>query len=113
MEIAFRRQIIKILDTRSLAIKRYHWRKKKVCNHDVLNQRYHQFITDYISVDLMLKITHQFDARKRHKIFLHNGVYIKSDPASKIRVVFDASAKSSKGYSFYESTIKNQLCREK
>jgi hypothetical protein len=87
-------------------MKRFLWLKKKLSTDHFLKQKYHQFITDYINEGLMSRVPDQLEAKKRHIIFPHHGVYKKSDPTAKIRVVFDASAESSRGYSFYESTMK-------
>lgn len=85
----------KIGDTESMAIKRFHNLENKFSQNLKLKMDYTNFINEYESLGHMSLID-KTEMQHNVRVYLpHHGVFKSTSETTKLRVVFDASAKSS------------------
>ncbi|XP_060518380.1 uncharacterized protein LOC132697105 [Cylas formicarius] len=89
--------ISKLGDSRAIATNRFLNLERKLNKNLILKTQYHEFINEYLKLNHMSLDENQQDSSG---FFLpHHGVFKESSTTTKLRVVFDGSAKSSSGIS--------------
>lgn len=87
-------------ESRQIAEKRLLALERLFKGNDILQQRYTEFMREYIDLGHMSPVPSTKNASELPVIYLpHHGVIRETSTTTKLRVVFDASAKSSSGKS--------------
>lgn len=86
-------------DSREIALKRFFGMERKLYRNDMLRSRYSNFMKDYIDLGHMTLIKEEDRSLPSYYI-PHHYVLKESSVTTKLRVVFDASAKTDNGLSF-------------
>jgi hypothetical protein len=86
------------LSTRETAMKRYFTVERKIHGNSVFAERYKEFMKEYEDLNHMVPVT-ELQAELGSVYLPHYGVIKESSTTTKLRVVFDASLKSSNGAS--------------
>lgn len=81
-----------------IAERRFHSLERKFNVQPHFSQLYHDFISEYRSLDHMSKVQN-LDLTKPHYFLPHHGVLKENSSTTKLRTVFDASCKTSTGVS--------------
>lgn len=87
------------------AIKRFYALEKKLNQNQVLKEKYSDFIKEFIELKHMEKIPHHQINTDNSYYLPHHCVLKDSSLTTKLRVVFDASAKDSNGLSLNDTLI--------
>ena len=91
-------------DSYQTALRRFHALESKFAKHPALKEKYSEFMQEYLNLGHMC--TTQDNDPKHHGFFLPHHAVIKEDNlTTKIRVVFDGSAKSSSGISLNDALM--------
>lgn len=86
-------------ESRDIALKRLYSLERRFNRDSTLRKQYSQFINEYISLGHMKAIDESFDDHSQSLYLPHHCVFKSTPSSSKIRVVFDASCKTSTGVS--------------
>ncbi|XP_053973203.1 uncharacterized protein LOC128873577 [Hylaeus volcanicus] len=97
-------------DSRLHALRRFHALERKLRSNPVLDSDYRKVMNEYISLNHMSLITDESD--DGYYLPPH-GVIKNTSTTTKLRVVFDASAKSNKGFSLNDKLIIGPTIQEK
>ncbi|XP_055590898.1 uncharacterized protein LOC129742979 [Uranotaenia lowii] len=90
-------------ESKRIAIDRLKGTERRLARNPVLYEEYHKFMNEYIQLGHMRKVE-ETDAKKR--CFLpHHPVLKEASTTTKVRVVFDASCKTSSGVSLNEALL--------
>lgn len=101
-----REQLInKLGDSRETALKRFLNLEKRFNRDPLLRDQYSQFISEYQSLGHMRKVNVSPDDFSLSFYLPHHCVHKKFEQSSRIRVVFDASCKSSSGLSLNDALM--------
>ncbi|KYN09177.1 hypothetical protein ALC57_18716 [Trachymyrmex cornetzi] len=92
-------------DNREIALKRLMHLERTLKNNEVMRDRYVKFMREYIELDHMTVLKPSFDDCKGAVYLPHHGVLKESSSSTKLRVVFDASAKNNKGVSLNDALL--------
>ncbi|XP_024869084.1 uncharacterized protein LOC112452878 [Temnothorax curvispinosus] len=92
-------------DSREVALKRLLNLEKRLSRDPLLRERYEHFLREYESLNHMMEIDVPPSEDSTPFYLPHHGVYKNSDNSAKLRVVFDASCKSSSGLSLNDVLI--------
>jgi len=92
-------------DSRKVALKRFHSIEKRLGRDPYLKTQYSQFINEYIALDHMKAISERLDGGSDFFYLPHHCVFKSTQGSNKIRVVFDASIKSSTGMSLNDTLM--------
>ncbi|XP_072392156.1 uncharacterized protein [Diabrotica undecimpunctata] len=97
VQLPLREDITKLGDSYSTAMKRFQNLEKKLSNNLSLREQYHKFMEEYLALGHMTKIDDwelqiQGDIPKYY--IPHHGILKTSSTTTKLRVVFDGSAKT-------------------
>ncbi|XP_024888613.1 uncharacterized protein LOC112465335 [Temnothorax curvispinosus] len=92
-------------DSREVALKRLLNLEKCLSRDPLLRERYEHFLREYESLNHMMEIDVPPSEDSTPFYLPHHGVYKNSDNSAKLRVVFDASCKSSSGLSLNDVLI--------
>ncbi|XP_077268718.1 uncharacterized protein LOC143900848 [Temnothorax americanus] len=92
-------------DSREVALKRLLNLEKRLSRDPLLRERYEHFLREYESMNHMMEIDVPPSEDSTPFYLPHHGVYKNSDNLAKLRVVFDASCKSSSGLSLNDVLI--------
>ncbi|XP_078051671.1 uncharacterized protein LOC144477805, partial [Augochlora pura] len=87
-----------------MALKRFFSIEKKLAKDIVLRQQYHNFLREYRDLHHMEDITYN-DTKQTGYYIPHHPVIKESNTSTKVRVVFDASAKSSTNISLNDTLL--------
>jgi len=86
-------------DNRDIALKRLNQLESKFKGDNIFHNRYVNFMREYVNLGYM-SIVNESIAESKPIVYLpHHGVVKEHSSSTKLRVVFDASAKNSKGVS--------------
>nr|CAH7742265.1 unnamed protein product [Callosobruchus chinensis] len=113
VSIPFKDDIEKLGSSREHAEKRFFNLENKLESNSQLKERYKEFIVEYQSLGHMTRIENT-DCEKIAYYMPHHGVLRENSLTTKLRVVFDASAPSTSGYSLNNlqmlgPTVQNDL----
>lgn len=98
VSIPFTENVSLLGESRSIALKRLHGIEKKLSKNFDLKQRYDAFIREYLALGHMSLVSESVIPDK--SCYLpHHCVFKESSTTTKLRVVFDASAKTGSGLS--------------
>ncbi|XP_076383739.1 uncharacterized protein LOC143260985 [Megalopta genalis] len=90
-------------ESRGLALKRFYSLERKFCKDPDLLIHYKQFLSEYLALGHMTEVS---DARDGKEFYLpHHAVIKECSFTTKVRIVFDASAKSSSGVSLNDALL--------
>ena len=89
----------KLGDSRQLALRRYKSLERTFALKPDVHCRYKEFINEYLTLQHMEKVVSDENNSNPTYYLPHHAVFKESSTTTKIRVVFDASAKSSSGLS--------------
>lgn len=87
----------KLGDSKAMALRRFYSLERRLNRDSDLKLQYTQFLKEYLSLNHM-KLVHS-DADQGSCYLPHHCVFKPSSETTKLRVVFDASAKTDSGYS--------------
>ncbi|XP_025264886.1 uncharacterized protein LOC112638071 [Camponotus floridanus] len=89
----------KLGNSKDSALKRFYNLEKRFKRYPDLKAQYAHFLREYLALGHMKQIHESVDGLSESFYFPHHCVFKSASPASGIRVVFDASSKSSTGVS--------------
>ena len=93
-------------DSLSIAIKRFQFLEKRFEKDPLLKTKYIEFMKDYETKGHMIKISDSKQLSLKSAFYLpHHGIFQQSVNKVKLRVVFDASAKSSNNRSLNDELL--------
>ncbi|XP_055527334.1 uncharacterized protein LOC129719950 [Wyeomyia smithii] len=106
-------------DSKGVALERFLKIEKRL-EHDVeMKQQYHAVIQEYLDLGHLRKVSEEelrFESEglaDRHTYFLpHHAVIKQSSSTTKVRVVFDGSARSNNGYSLKDALLKGPTIQD-
>lgn len=102
--LPFKEQVINELgDSSEIALKRFFNLERRFKRDPILKDQYSRFINEYLSLGHMRRMDVPPSENSPSFYLPHHCVYKDSDQGSKIRVVFDASCKSSSGLSLNDA----------
>ncbi|XP_065084920.1 uncharacterized protein LOC135707118 [Ochlerotatus camptorhynchus] len=85
-------------ESREIAIRRFYSLERRLERDPALKKAYHDFVEEYLRLDHMRKLD-SVDDEVPHCYLPHHPVFKESSTTTKVRVVFDASCKTSSGMS--------------
>lgn len=86
-------------DSQTNALKRFYLLESKLNKDSELKEQYHAFMQEYLDLNHMEQVPHSHLACENCFYLPHHGVLKEDSTTTKLRVVFDASAKGSSGHS--------------
>ncbi|XP_053698923.1 uncharacterized protein LOC128745882 [Sabethes cyaneus] len=90
-------------ESKAAALRRFHYLEKKLEREPELKNQYHSFMSEYLSLGHMRPVSSE-ESEPNHVHYLpHHAVLKDSSTTTKLRVVFDGSAKTSTGYSINDA----------
>lgn len=90
--------------SRDIALNRFKWLERKFQNNKLFHKRYSEFMREYVQLNHMSRVTENSSAIT--PIYLpHDGILRDSSITTKLRVVFDGSAKTASGVSLNETLM--------
>ncbi|XP_062704514.1 uncharacterized protein LOC134286844 [Aedes albopictus] len=114
VQMPFREAVAELEDNRSLALQRFFTLERKLSRQPDLRDQYIQFMREYELLGHCKEIKEENDVQGMPRYYLpHHAVFKLTSSSTKVRVVFDASAKASK-YSLNEvmktgPTVQNDI----
>lgn len=100
VQLPFRESVADLGNNRALALKRFYMLEKRLEGDIQLKQEYVKFITEYEALGHCQEVDERCDPVGQQCYYLpHHAVFKPSSSSTKLRVVFDATARSSKGAS--------------
>ncbi|XP_076237360.1 uncharacterized protein LOC143181054 [Calliopsis andreniformis] len=101
VKIPFKPEINELGDSRVMAEKRFYALERKFCKNPAQKGEYCTFMKEYEDLGHMTRIT-DCKAQKLQFFLPHHAVFKQTSTTTKLRVVFDGSAKTSSGLSLNE-----------
>lgn len=96
----------KLGESFDMALKRFEGLERKLSSNPELKELYQEFLQEYESLGHMSRVEAQDDPNQLGTYYLpHHGIFKESSTTTKLRVVFDASAKSSNGISLNDQLL--------
>ncbi|GFU60121.1 integrase catalytic domain-containing protein [Trichonephila clavipes] len=86
-------------DSETNALKRFYLLESKLSKNPNLKEQYHAFMQEYIELNHMEPVPKSDIDSEHYFYLLHHGVVKEDSTTTKLRVVFDASAKGTTGHS--------------
>lgn len=106
VRLPFRDSTIELGESRQIAEKRLLSLERRFKGNDVLRERYIDFMREYIELGHMSLVSCQELANNQTVAYLpHHGVIRETSATTKLRVVFDASVKTSSGKSLNDNLL--------
>lgn len=103
VQLPVRENVHDLSDNRNLALRRFFFLERRLLKDPELHLQYSNFIEEYKSLGHCKEITEANDVPGKLKYYMpHHAVYRPSSSSTKLRVVFDASAKPPSGVSLNE-----------
>ncbi|XP_062537786.1 uncharacterized protein LOC134206107 [Armigeres subalbatus] len=103
--------VSRIGESRDIAYRRFLGTERRLARDANLREQYHQFMAEYIQLEHMTKVKDTPESRKR--CFLpHHPVIKEASTTTKVRVVFDASCKTSSGVSLNDALLVGPIVQE-
>ncbi|XP_062540882.1 uncharacterized protein LOC134208940 [Armigeres subalbatus] len=91
--------------SRSISDRRFLSMERRLDRDPSTKDSYHQFMEGYVQLGHMQELPGPVDDRIEHSYIPHHVVFKKSTTTTKVRVVFDASCKTSSGYSLNDTLL--------
>ncbi|XP_058840866.1 uncharacterized protein LOC131696336 [Topomyia yanbarensis] len=92
-------------DNRGTAIRRFHLLERRLARNEELSQRYSEFMDEYYTLGHMERVDNPQAITKPCFHLPHHAVVRESSSTTKVRVVFDASCKSTSGPSLNDALM--------
>ena len=102
VRLPFRSNQINLGNSRSTALRRFYSLQKRLNDNPVLREQYQRVMSEYIDLGHMSLV---IDESEEGFYLPHHSVDKESSNTTKVRVVFDASAKTGKGVSLNDSLM--------
>ncbi|XP_053685940.1 uncharacterized protein LOC128735483 [Sabethes cyaneus] len=97
VQMPFRDTVVELDDNRHLALKRFYALERKLSRNPEFRKQYNDFLNEYESLGHCKEIIEDDKVSELPRYYLpHHAVFKMTSSSTKVRVVFDASAKSSK-----------------
>lgn len=93
VQLPFREDVSNLKDNRSLAFRRFLLLERRLKNNSLLKQQYVNFIDEYEALGHLREIDESKDEDENRYYMPHHAVLRPTSSTTKLRVVFDASAK--------------------
>ncbi|XP_065087288.1 uncharacterized protein LOC135709015 [Ochlerotatus camptorhynchus] len=103
--------ISRLGEARDIAFRRLQGTERRLARDVGLREQYHQFMEEYIRLGHMTKIEETADLEKRCYL-PHHPVIKEASTTTKVRVVFDASCKTSSGVSLNDALLVGPIVQE-
>ncbi|XP_065075911.1 uncharacterized protein LOC135699568 [Ochlerotatus camptorhynchus] len=92
-------------ESRAMAMRRLQWLDKRLQKDDEMKAQYYAFMEEYISLGHMVLAPHDDNNGSTNCYLPHHPVVKQSSTTTKVRVVFDGSAKTSTGHSLNDALL--------
>ncbi|XP_062539087.1 uncharacterized protein LOC134207379 [Armigeres subalbatus] len=92
-------------ESRSIADRRFLSLERRLDRDPATKDSYHRFMEEYLQLGHMQEVPEPVDDRIEHSYIPHHVVFKESSTTTKVRVVFDASCKTSSGYSLNDTLL--------
>ncbi|XP_025997854.2 uncharacterized protein LOC113006136 [Solenopsis invicta] len=103
--LPFRDETLPIGNNKEIALKRLNYLERKLKGNKVFRDCYINFMHDYVKLGHMSIVTDSHNEPQRVVYLPHHGVLKESSSSTKLRVVFDASAKNNRGVSLNDALL--------
>ncbi|XP_055605061.1 uncharacterized protein LOC129753286 [Uranotaenia lowii] len=97
--------LVRVGESRSIAERRFQSLERRLKRDPATREAYVCFMADYERLGHMIKLTDPVDDSVPHCYLPHHPVFKESSTSTKVRVVFDASCKTSTGYSINDMQL--------
>lgn len=91
--------------SKDIAERRFLSLERRLERDPATKEAYHKFMDEYLTLGHMELVSEPVDYRKPHCYLPHHPVFKQSSTTTKVRVVYDASCKTSSGYSVNETML--------
>lgn len=91
--------------SRTSALRRFRWLEQMLNKKESLKLQYHDFMREYLALGHMHEVSEDDDTQLLECYLPHHPVIKESSTTTKVRVVFDGSAKTSTGKSLNDSLL--------
>ncbi|XP_062538907.1 uncharacterized protein LOC134207198 [Armigeres subalbatus] len=98
-------------ESRDIAFRRLQSTERRLAKDASLREQYHQFMAEYIQLGHMSKVEEAGNLVKRCYL-PHHPVFKEASTTTKVRVVFDASCKTSSGVSLNDTLLVGPIVQE-
>ncbi|XP_062537899.1 uncharacterized protein LOC134206228 [Armigeres subalbatus] len=98
-------------ESRDIAFRRLQGTERRLAKDASLREQYHQFMAEYIQLGHMSKVEEAGNLVKRCYL-PHHPVFKEASTTTKVRVVFDASCKTSSGVSLNDTLLVGPIVQE-
>ncbi|XP_062541030.1 uncharacterized protein LOC134209064 [Armigeres subalbatus] len=92
-------------ESRSIADRRFLSLERRLDRDHASKDSYHRFMEEYLQLGHMQELPEPVDDRIEHSYIPHHVIFKESSTTTKVRVVFDASCKTSSGYSLNDTLL--------
>ncbi|XP_062537982.1 uncharacterized protein LOC134206294 [Armigeres subalbatus] len=92
-------------ESRSIADRHFLSLERRQDRDPAIKDSCHRFMEDYLQLGHMQEVPEPVDDRIEHSYIPHHVVFKESSTTTKVRVVFDASCKTSSGYSLNDTLL--------
>lgn len=92
-------------ESKSIADRRFLSLERRLERDPITKDSYHQFMDEYLQLGHMKKVRDPVNDIVQHCYIPHHVVFKESSTTTKVRVVFDASCKTSSGYSLNDTLL--------
>ncbi|XP_055543002.1 uncharacterized protein LOC129728580 [Wyeomyia smithii] len=92
-------------ESKDIALKRFIGLERRLSRDENLRKQYHEFISEYLELDHMRKIVDDGTPGIKRCFLPHHPVVKEESTTTKLRVVFDASCRTSTGISVNEALL--------
>jgi len=103
---------VKLGNSKDAALNRFYNLEKTFKRYPDLKAQYTHFLQEYLALEHMKQIHDSVDSLSESFYLPHHGVFKNVSPSSGIRVVFDASSKSSTGVSLNDILMKGPVIQQ-
>ncbi|XP_055591266.1 uncharacterized protein LOC129743306 [Uranotaenia lowii] len=97
--------LVRVGEPRSIVERRFQGLERRLKRDPAPREAYVCFMADYERLGLMIELTDPVDDSVPHCYLPHHPVFKESSTSTKVRVVFDASCKTSTGYSINDTQL--------
>ncbi|XP_067216967.1 uncharacterized protein [Linepithema humile] len=105
LRLSFRENNLSIGNNREIAFKRLIHLERTLKSNDIIRDRYIKFMREYIELGHMSIVNKSINNFANSVYLPHHGVLKESSSSTKLRVVFDASAKNNRGVSLNDALL--------